>query len=100
MMAKAAVICSVVFYKNINYYINLSNNTNKLINLKIIKMIHTFPFLSLFNSCFELLLLDFVITDVVLIASKGASYSSTVPINLLDSSLMKPSFCLNKRRGS
>lgn len=63
-------------------------------------MIHTFSFFSLFSSCFELLLLDIDVIDVVLIASKGASYSNTVPINLLDSSLMKPSFCLNKRRGS
>lgn len=63
-------------------------------------MIHTFSFFPLFNSCFELLLLDIDVIDVVLIASKGASYSNTVPINLLDSSLMKPSFCLNKRRGS
>lgn len=67
-------------------------------------MIYTFSFFSLLDSHSASLVLESdeidVADDLFVIASKGASYSNTVPMNLLDSFFTYSSFCLNKRRGS
>lgn len=102
MTDRAAVICSVLSYENINLckFLYWCTKADKVIIIFFI-VYNTFSLVSLFDSCFDAVSLDSVnVADVSLTVSKGASYSNTVPINLLDSSFTKPSFCLNKRRGS